>query len=261
MAKAKTSSAVKSAPKKTKTTQTKLRKIRTSIQAFCDLMTLKRVDFNTLLNDFQETIDSSGIRPQLYALLRRYSADLMSVDTIDTLDKVKLLHEGICDMDHINPDNPDGQRQSWTIKRQGKKTETDTRVKAPQEYVQMISDLKRVFNAKSANGLCDEVVYESVKDAVSGKTFNEPQIQVFDIFGTFETYNDLLNALNASKESNKIQAFVDCIEKIELITKRVKALNRKKDVKSLEKFETKLRAFCGSNGISKPPITKQKKKA
>ena len=87
MAKAKTSSAVKSAPKQT--TPSQLRKIRTSIQEFCDFMTLKRVDFNNLVTEFQSTDDEEvGIRPRLYALLRRYSASLMSVDTIDTLNSL-----------------------------------------------------------------------------------------------------------------------------------------------------------------------------
>tara|TARA_Y100000310_G_scaffold280887_1_gene300941 strand:- start:93 stop:644 length:552 start_codon:yes stop_codon:yes gene_type:complete len=183
----------------------------------------------------------------------------MSIDTIDTLDKVKHLHLGICNLGHINPKNiEDKTRYNWTHK--NNKVADEVRIKAPYEFVQMMSDLKRVFKAKSDGGLCDEVEYERIKDEVSGEWENIPLTQTFDIFGTYATYAELLKALNDQKQANQIQDYLDCIEKIELITKRAKALNRAKDLKALAKYRTNLQKFVGSNGLNKTPLTKQKVK-
>tara|TARA_R110002012_G_scaffold148268_1_gene307042 strand:+ start:768 stop:1514 length:747 start_codon:yes stop_codon:yes gene_type:complete len=167
---------------------------------------------------------------------------------INSLSQLNMVHDLICSI------------YGWTKNAEGKRNDNSKLKSAPKEVVQFFSNIRRAYKPQDQNGLVLPIRFEKVKDKKTKKEIYVLESATYDLFKNNLTYQDMLKALSESVENNKSLFFKNTKDKMKLLDKKVKKLEREDDHKALEKLSDNFDDFCRENNI-RPPAIKVDKRA
>ena len=164
------------------------------------ISTFNRQNLNESLTSNNENLNGA-YRPRLFHMIESISKS----NGFKTLNEIDTTYRQICELDHLQLDNPENpNRLKWT-NRWIKKADRESRQKVPQAVTQMFTDFRSCFKSISEGGLTKKVKYLPIE--FTSKGIEKPRqidpTQKFDIFGKYDSYQDLLKDLNESRESAK----------------------------------------------------------
>jgi hypothetical protein len=170
------------------------------------ISTFNRQNLNESLTSNNENLNGA-YRPRLFHMIDSVSKS----NGFKTLNDIDITYRQICELDHLQLDNPENpNRLKWT-NRWIKKADRESRQKVPQAVTQMFTDFRSCFKSIDEGGLTKKVKYlpiEFTSKGIEKPRQNDPT-QKFDIFGKYDSYQDLLKDLNESRENAKDENAVE----------------------------------------------------